>query len=58
MYKRQIVDISLDGGPNAALFPALDASEWNHEVLEAAVADGEVPGYRYERYKRKTPVTV
>ena len=53
-----IVDISLDGGPNAALFPELDASEWNHEVLEAAVADGEVPGYRYERYTRKTPVTV
>ena len=53
-----IVDISLDGGPNAALFPALDASEWNHEVLEEAAADGEVPGYRYERFTRKTPVTV
>ena len=53
-----IVDISPDGGPNAALFPALDASEWNHEVLEEAVADGEVPGYRYERFTRKTPVTV
>ena len=53
-----IVDISPDGGPNAALFPALDASEWNHEVLEKAVADGEVPGYRYERFTRKTPVTV
>ena len=53
-----IVDISPDGGPNAALFPALDASEWNHEVLEEAVADGQVPGYRYERFTRKTPVTV
>ena len=53
-----IVDISPDGGPNAALFPALDASEWNHEVLEEAEADGEVPGYRYERFTRKTPVTV
>lgn len=53
-----IVDISPDGGPNAALFPALDASEWNHDVLEEAAADGEVPGYRYERFTRKTPVTV
>ncbi|MCH2555139.1 MAG: dihydrofolate reductase, partial [SAR116 cluster bacterium] len=53
-----IVDISPNGGPNAALFPALDESEWNHEVLEEAVADGEVPGYRYERFTRKTPVTV
>ena len=53
-----IVDILLDGGPNAALFPALDASEWIHEVLEEAVADGEAPGYQYERFTRKTPVTV
>ena len=53
-----IVDISPDCGPNAALFPALDASEWNHEVLEEAVADGEVLGYQYERFTRKTPVAV
>ena len=53
-----IVDISADDGPNAALFPVLDASEWNHEVLEEAEADGEVPGYRYERFTRKTLVTV
>ena len=53
-----IVDISPDSGPNAALFPALDGSEWNHEVLEEAGADGEVPGYRYERFTRKTPGTV
>ena len=52
------IDIAPDGGPNAALFPALDASEWNHEVLEEAEADGEVPGYRYERFTRKDPVTV
>ena len=53
-----IVDISPDGGPNAAVFPALNASEWNHEVLEEAEADGELLGYRYERFTRKTPVTV
>jgi len=53
-----IVDISPGGGPNAALFPALDASEWHHEVLDEVAADGEVPGYRYERFTRKTPVTV
>ena len=53
-----IVDISPDGGPNAALFPALDASEWNHEVLEEAVAEGEELCYSYERFTRKTPMTV
>ena len=53
-----IVDISPDGGPNAALFPALAASEWVHEVLEEAEPEGDVPGYRYERFTRKKPVTV
>ena len=53
-----IVDVSPDGGPNAALFPALDASQWNHEVLDEVEADGKMPGHRYERFTRKTQVTV
>ena len=53
-----IVEIAPDGGPNAAYFPSLDAADWNHELLEEVAADGDVPGYRYERFTRKVPVMV
>ena len=53
-----IVDMTPDGGPKAAMFPALTEAEWRREVLETVAADGDVPGYRYERLVRATPVRV
>jgi len=53
-----IVDLSPDGGPNAAHFPPLDAADWRREVLEEVATDADVPAYRYERFTRKLPVTV
>ena len=53
-----IVDLTPDGGSNAALFPALDEADWHRDLLETVAADGDVPGYRYERLVRKMPVWV
>ena len=53
-----IVDLDPDGGPQAALFPELEKADWHYEVLEEVAADGDIPGYRYERFTRKVPVMV
>ena len=53
-----IVETAPDGGPEAAYFPPLDAADWDRELLEEVAADGDVPGYRYERFTRKVPVMV
>ena len=53
-----VVDLQPDGGPNAALFPVIDQEDWSRDVLETTTADGDVPGYSYERLVRKTPVWV
>ena len=53
-----IVRISPDGGPAAAVFPQLDAADWDRDVLEEVMADGDVPAYSYERFTRRVPVTV
>ena len=53
-----VIAISPDGGPNTALFPALDEHAWER-ITEAEFAAGEaVPGYRYDRMTRKKPVFV
>lgn len=53
-----VIGASPDGGPDAALFPALDEHAWER-VTEAEFAAGEtVPGYRYDRMTRKKPVFV
>ena len=53
-----IVDLIPDGGPQAAYFPAIAENEWRRDVLETVAPDGDVPGYRYERLVRETPVWV
>ncbi|MEC8127021.1 MAG: dihydrofolate reductase [Pseudomonadota bacterium] len=53
-----VIEISPDGGPNAATFPPLEAAEWDREILEEVPAEGDVPAYRYERFTRIAPVTV
>ena len=53
-----IVDLDPDGGPQATLFPELEKADWHYEVLEEVAADGDIPGYRYERFTRKVPVMV
>ena len=53
-----VIEASPDGGPKAAYFPALEAADWEREILEEVAADGDVPAYRYERFTRTTPVTV
>ena len=53
-----IVDLDPDGGPQAALFPELDKAYWHYDIMEEVAADGDIPGYRYERFTRKAPVSV
>lgn len=53
-----VIETSPDGGPHAAYFPPLEASEWDREILEEVAAEGDVPAYRYERFTRTIPVTV
>ena len=50
-----VIDISPDGGQNAAVFPALDATEWSRQVEAVIAPAGDVPGYRYECWQRATP---
>ena len=52
-----VIAANPDGGPDAALFPAIDEREWER-VTEAEFAASEtVPGYRYDTMTRK-PVFV
>tara|TARA_B100001093_G_C26521863_1_gene882090 strand:+ start:37 stop:579 length:543 start_codon:yes stop_codon:yes gene_type:complete len=53
-----IVDLDPDGGPRAALFPELDKADWHYDVLDVVPAIGDIPGYRYERFTRKAPVSL
>ena len=53
-----VVDVDPDGGPQAAVFPALDRAAWDREVLAEVPAEGDVPAHRYERLTRRTPVTL
>ena len=53
-----IVDLAPDGGPQAALFPELNPADWQPAVLEEVTATNDVPGYRYERLVRRTPVSL
>lgn len=50
-----VIDISPDGGPDAALFPNLDKDEWNQRVETKIDPVGDVPGYRYESWSRAHP---
>lgn len=50
-----VIDISPDGGQNAAVFPALDATEWSRQVEAVVAPAGDMPGYRYECWQRATP---
>ena len=53
-----VIAANPDGGPDAALFPAIDERAWER-VTEAEFAASEtVPGYRYDRMTRKKPVFV
>ena len=49
-----VIDISAEGGQNAALFPALDETEWTRHVEAVIAPAGDIPGYRYECWQRAT----
>ena len=49
-----VIDISPDGGQNAALFPELDATDWTRHVEAVIAPVGDIPGYRYECWHRAT----
>ena len=50
-----MIDISPDGGPDAALFPELDEAIWTRHLEAKIDPAGDVPGYRYECWHRTTP---
>ena len=50
-----LIDISPDGGPDAAFFPKLDESGWNKHLEAKIDPAGDVPGYRYECWRRDNP---
>ena len=50
-----VIDISPDGGPNAALFPELDEAGWTRHIEAIFDPVGDVPGYRYECWYRPIP---
>ena len=53
-----VIDISPDGGPDAALFPELDEASWTKHLEAKIDATGDLPGYRYECWYRATPPRV
>ena len=57
MTRRIFITIEYDGGPFVGWQRQVTGPSVQ-QVLEEAAADGEVPGYRYERFTRKTLVTV
>ncbi|MEK9710039.1 MAG: dihydrofolate reductase, partial [Alphaproteobacteria bacterium] len=50
-----VIDISPDGGPDAALFPELNTDYWTQQIEAEIDPVGDVPGYRYERWYRAHP---
>ena len=50
-----VVDISPDGGPDAALFPELDEASWTKHLEAKIERAGELPAYKYERWYRPIP---
>ena len=50
-----VIDISPDGGPDAAFFPELDDASWTQHLEAKIDPTGDVPGYRYECWYRPTP---
>ena len=53
-----VIDISPDGGPDAALFPELDEASWTKHLEAKIDPAGDLPGYRYECWYRTTPPRV
>ena len=50
-----VIDISPDGGPNAAVFPELDEASWTKHLKAKVASTDDVPAYRYECWYRATP---
>jgi hypothetical protein len=50
-----VIDISPDGGPDAALFPELSTDDWTQQIEAEIDPIGDVPGYRYECWYRAHP---
>ena len=50
-----VIDISPDGGPDAALFPELNTDDWTQQIEAEIDPLGDVPGYRYECWYRAHP---
>ena len=50
-----VIDISPDGGPDAALFPELYTDGWTQQIEAEIDPVGDVPGYRYECWYRAHP---
>lgn len=53
-----VVEIDVDGGPDAARFPVLDDDEWSRSAVSRHPASQTVPGYRYETLTRKNPIPI
>ena len=52
--ERTVINISADGGKDAAFFPDLPADQWDIEIEAQINAAGDVPAYRCERAIRLT----
>ena len=50
-----LIDVSPDGGPDAALFPELDAASWTQRLEVKIEPVGDVPGYQYQCWYRPSP---
>ena len=50
-----VIDVSPDGGPHAAVFPELDEASWARHLMAKIDPAGDVPGYRYECWRRPIP---
>ena len=50
-----VIEISPDGGPDAALFPELNTGDWKKHIEAIIAPVGDVPGYRYEHWYRAHP---
>ena len=51
--ERTVINISADGGKDAAFFPGLPVDQWDIEIEAEIDAAGDVPPYRYERAIRR-----
>ena len=50
-----VIEINQDGGQNAVLFPEVDSVEWVRNVEAKIEPAGDIPGYRYECWRRANP---